>query len=82
MGHMMKRTMLRVQAALTAELPDRPDGILLYGEGWDFGEVFGGARGPNASAARMSGTGIGCFNDRCAPGLTSHGCQLKRPWKG
>jgi hypothetical protein len=65
MGHMMKRTLVRVKEALAAASPDRPDGCLLYGEGWDFGEVFGGARGPNASAVRMSGTGVGCFNDRC-----------------
>jgi pullulanase-type alpha-1,6-glucosidase len=38
--------------------------IYVYGEGWDFGEVAGNARGVNATQANMAGTGIGVFNDR------------------
>ncbi len=36
----------------------------MYGEGWDFGEVQGNARGVNATQLNMGGTGIGTFNDR------------------
>jgi pullulanase-type alpha-1,6-glucosidase len=36
----------------------------MYGEGWDFGEMAGGARGRNATQANVAGTGIGAFNDR------------------
>ena len=38
--------------------------IYLYGEGWDFGEVQGGKRGPNATQVNLFGQGIGTFNDR------------------
>jgi hypothetical protein len=72
MGHMMKSTLLRVKEALAEAFPNTAADMLLYGEGWDFGEVFGGARGPNASASRMSGTGIGCFNDR----YVQYGCPI------
>ncbi|NTW03997.1 MAG: pullulanase-type alpha-1,6-glucosidase, partial [Oscillochloris sp.] len=68
MGHHMKRNMLRLRAALDELNPERDgvDGkaIYLYGEGWDFGEVAGGARGENASQVHMAGTGIGTFSDR------------------
>ena len=60
MGHHMVRNMLRVQDNLRQIDPQ----IYVYGEGWDFGEVQGGARGPNATQARLAGTGIGTFNDR------------------
>ena len=68
MGHHMKADILSVRAALNALTPetDGVDGqsIYLYGEGWDFGEVAGNARGVNATQANMGGTGIGAFNDR------------------
>ncbi len=68
MGHHMKADMLAVRAALNALTPEADGvdgaGIYLYGEGWDFGEVAGDARGVNASQANMAGTGIGVFNDR------------------
>jgi pullulanase-type alpha-1,6-glucosidase len=68
MGHHMVSNMVRVQRALAALRPetDGVDGasLYLYGEGWDFGEVKGGARGPNASQRGLAGTGIGTFNDR------------------
>ena len=68
MGHHMKANMVRVRAALDALTPERDgiDGsrILLYGEGWDFGEVQGGKRGANATQKQLAGTGIATFNDR------------------
>ncbi|MCC6620075.1 MAG: pullulanase-type alpha-1,6-glucosidase [Deltaproteobacteria bacterium] len=68
MGHHMKADMLAVRAALDALTleADGVDGpaIYVYGEGWDFGEVAGGARGVNATQRNMAGTGIGTFNDR------------------
>ncbi|GAA0262208.1 alpha-1,6-glucosidase domain-containing protein [Cryptosporangium japonicum] len=48
--------------ALMVELRERYDG-LLYGEGWDFGEVAGNALFVNASQANMVGTGISTFDD-------------------
>ena len=60
--------MVAVQEALGAltEAQDGVDGsqIYLYGEGWDFGEVAGNARGENATQRNLAGTGIGTFNDR------------------
>ncbi len=68
MGHHMKEDMLAVRAALDSLTlaKDGVDGskILLYGEGWNFGEVANNARGVNATQANMAGTGIGTFNDR------------------
>lgn len=68
MGHHMKADMLAVQTALQNLTPaaDGVDGstIYIYGEGWDFGEVGGNARGINATQTNMAGTGIGTFNDR------------------
>jgi len=68
MGHHMLADMLAVRAALD-ELTLEKDGvdgraIYLYGEGWDFGEVAGNARGVNATQFNAAGTGIGTFNDR------------------
>ncbi len=60
MGHHMKRNMEAAKVALEAVDPQ----VYLYGEGWDFGEVQGGTRGPNATQRVMKGTGIGTFNDR------------------
>jgi len=37
---------------------------VLYGEGWNFGEVAGDARFVQATQANLAGTGIGTFNDR------------------
>jgi pullulanase-type alpha-1,6-glucosidase len=68
MGHHMLSNLLHVRQALD-ELTLGKDGvegrkIYLYGEGWDFGEVGGGARGLNATQFNIGGTGIGAFNDR------------------
>jgi pullulanase-type alpha-1,6-glucosidase len=68
MGHHMADNMVHTRQALdslTLE-KDGVDGskILLYGEGWDFGEVKDNARGINAAQLNMGGTGIATFNDR------------------
>jgi len=68
MGHHMLYDMQEVRAALDALTPwkDGVNGkeIYIYGEGWDFGEVAGNARGVNAVQQNIGGTGIGAFNDR------------------
>lgn len=68
MGHHPKANILAVRAALDqlTLAKDGVDGknIYLYGEGWDFGEVAGGARFVQATQANLAGTGIGTFNDR------------------
>lgn len=64
----MKSTLRRVRESLDALTPERHGvdgaGIMLYGEGWDFGEVEGSRLGVNASQMNMAGTGVGTFNDR------------------
>jgi pullulanase-type alpha-1,6-glucosidase len=68
MGHHMKSNMVNVRAALDAltVADDGVDGskIYVYGEGWNFGEVVDGIRGPNATQRNLPGTGIGTFSDR------------------
>lgn len=68
MGHHMVGNMVKVRAALDALTleKDGVDGskIIVYGEGWDFGEVAGNARGQNATQLNLGGTGIATFNDR------------------
>ncbi|KAJ0967236.1 hypothetical protein J5N97_024153 [Dioscorea zingiberensis] len=68
MGHIMKSTMMKAKYALQSLSVDANgvDGtkIYIYGEGWDFGEVANNMRGINSSQFNISGTGIGCFNDR------------------
>nr|BFE77869.1 hypothetical protein GCM10020093_004700 [Planobispora longispora] len=68
MGHHPKANMVAVREALD-ELTLARDGvdgksIILYGEGWNFGEVADGARFEQATQLNMAGTGIGTFNDR------------------
>jgi pullulanase-type alpha-1,6-glucosidase len=68
MGHHMLEDMKAVRAALD-KLTTWKDGvngkeIYVYGEGWNFGEVAGNARGVNAVQGNIGGTGIGAFNDR------------------
>jgi pullulanase len=68
MGHHMLSNMVAVRQALdslTLE-KDGVDGksIIIYGEGWDFGEVAKNALGVNATQLNLAGTGIGTFNDR------------------
>jgi pullulanase len=73
MGHHTKANMLAVRAALDALTlaDDGVDGaeIVLYGEGWDFGEVVDGRRFEQATQANMAGTEIGTFNDRLRDGV-------------
>ncbi|SEG10522.1 alpha-1,6-glucosidases, pullulanase-type [Thermomonospora echinospora] len=68
MGHHPKANMIEVRAALDrlTLAKDGVDGksIILYGEGWNFGEVAGDARFTQATQVNMAGTGIGTFNDR------------------
>jgi pullulanase-type alpha-1,6-glucosidase len=68
MGHHPKANILAVRAALDrlTLAHDGVDGrkIVLYGEGWNFGEVANNARFVQATQANMAGTGIGTFNDR------------------
>jgi len=73
MGHHMLSNMNDVTAMLHSLTPDKDgvDGsaIYVYGEGWDFGEVAGNARGINASQLNLGGSGIGSFNDRVRDSL-------------
>ncbi|SMB79740.1 pullulanase-type alpha-1,6-glucosidase [Deinococcus hopiensis] len=68
MGHHMVADIQAARQALNALTLERDgvDGkkIYLYGEGWDFGEVQGGKRGPNATQVGLFGQGTGTFNDR------------------
>ena len=68
MGHQPKAQMQELRTALDALTiaNDGVDGkkILLFGEGWNFGEVQSGARFPNAIQTAMDGTFIGTFDDR------------------
>ncbi|MEU4402651.1 pullulanase-type alpha-1,6-glucosidase [Micromonospora orduensis] len=68
MGHHPKANILAVRSALDrlTVARDGVDGkaIMLYGEGWNFGEVANDARFVQATQANMAGTGIGTFNDR------------------
>jgi pullulanase len=68
MGHHPRAVMLAVRDSLAALHPDT-DGVdgtrlLLYGEGWDFGEVAGHARFVQATQAAMAGSGVATFDDR------------------
>ncbi|MFF9108247.1 pullulanase-type alpha-1,6-glucosidase [Streptomyces sp. NPDC014805] len=68
MGHHPKANILAVRKALDALTlaKDGVDGkkIILYGEGWNFGEVADDARFVQATQANMAGTGIATFSDR------------------
>ncbi|WP_369222276.1 pullulanase-type alpha-1,6-glucosidase [Streptomyces sp. R39] len=68
MGHHPKANILAVRKALDALTPkkDGVDGkkIILYGEGWNFGEVANDARFVQATQRNMAGTGIATFSDR------------------
>ncbi|TXS42612.1 alpha-1,6-glucosidase domain-containing protein, partial [Streptomyces sp. OR43] len=68
MGHHPKANILAVRKALDALTPakDGVDGkkIILYGEGWNFGEIADDARFVQATQKNMAGTGIATFSDR------------------
>ena len=68
MGHHSKANMLAVREALDAltVAGDGVDGstIVIYGEGWNFGEVANDARFVQATQLNLGGTGIATFSDR------------------
>lgn len=68
MGHHPKANILAVRKALDALTleKDGVDGkkIVLYGEGWNFGEIADDARFVQATQKNMAGTGIATFSDR------------------
>ncbi|MEU8891026.1 pullulanase-type alpha-1,6-glucosidase [Streptomyces sp. NPDC048442] len=68
MGHHPKANILAVRKALDAltVAKDGVDGksIVLYGEGWNFGEIADDARFVQATQKNMAGTGIATFSDR------------------
>ncbi|AYG83294.1 Alpha-amylase [Streptomyces hundungensis] len=77
MGHHPKANILAVRAALDALTlaKDGVDGkrIILYGEGWNFGEVADDARFTQATQKNMAGTGIATFSDRARDAVRGGG---------
>ncbi|WP_405521181.1 pullulanase-type alpha-1,6-glucosidase [Streptomyces canus] len=77
MGHHPKANILAVRRALDALTPKRDgvDGkkIILYGEGWNFGEVADDARFVQATQKNMAGTGIATFSDRARDAVRGGG---------
>ncbi|MFE4259984.1 pullulanase-type alpha-1,6-glucosidase [Streptomyces sp. NPDC056883] len=77
MGHHPKANILAVRAALDAltVAKDGVDGkkIVLYGEGWNFGEVADDARFVQATQQNMAGTGIATFSDRARDAVRGGG---------
>ncbi|MFP3990900.1 pullulanase-type alpha-1,6-glucosidase [Streptomyces sp. E11-3] len=77
MGHHPKDNILAVRKALDALTlaKDGVDGkkIVLYGEGWNFGEVADDARFVQATQLNMAGTGIATFNDRSRDAIRGGG---------
>ncbi|MCW1093632.1 pullulanase-type alpha-1,6-glucosidase [Streptomyces sp. RS2] len=77
MGHHPKANILAVRKALD-ELTPKKDGvdgkkIVLYGEGWNFGEVADDARFVQATQKNMAGTGIATFSDRARDAVRGGG---------
>ncbi|MFJ3537525.1 pullulanase-type alpha-1,6-glucosidase [Streptomyces sp. NPDC090109] len=77
MGHHPKENILAVRKALDAltVAKDGVDGkaIVLYGEGWNFGEVADDARFVQATQKNMAGTGIATFSDRARDAVRGGG---------
>ncbi|WP_406351622.1 pullulanase-type alpha-1,6-glucosidase [Streptomyces sp. NBC_00658] len=77
MGHHPKANILAVRKALDALTlaKDGVDGkkIILYGEGWNFGEVADDARFTQATQKNMAGTGIATFSDRARDAVRGGG---------
>ncbi|MFF7646327.1 pullulanase-type alpha-1,6-glucosidase [Streptomyces canus] len=77
MGHHPKANILAVRKALDALTleKDGVDGkkIVLYGEGWNFGEVADDARFVQATQKNMAGTGIATFSDRARDAVRGGG---------
>ncbi len=77
MGHHPKANILAVRKALDALTPARDgvDGkaVVLYGEGWNFGEIADDARFVQATQKNMAGTGIATFSDRARDAVRGGG---------
>ncbi|MBB5118659.1 pullulanase-type alpha-1,6-glucosidase [Streptomyces eurocidicus] len=77
MGHHPKANILAVRRALDALTPakDGVDGkaVILYGEGWNFGEAANDARFVQATQRNMAGTGIATFSDRARDAVRGGG---------
>ncbi|MEU9334543.1 pullulanase-type alpha-1,6-glucosidase [Streptomyces sp. NPDC048290] len=77
MGHHPKANMLAVRKALDALTlaKDGVDGkkIILYGEGWNFGEIADDVRFEQATQKNMAGTGIATFSDRARDAVRGGG---------
>ncbi|MEV6393847.1 pullulanase-type alpha-1,6-glucosidase [Streptomyces sp. NPDC051907] len=77
MGHHPKANILAVRKALDALTlaRDGVDGkkIVLYGEGWNFGEIADDARFVQATQKNMAGTGIATFSDRARDAVRGGG---------
>ncbi|MEE1939926.1 pullulanase-type alpha-1,6-glucosidase [Streptomyces sp. TRM 70361] len=77
MGHHPRENILAVREALDALTPEKDgvDGksIVLYGEGWNFGEVADDARFVQATQKNMAGTGIATFSDRARDAVRGGG---------
>ncbi|MET8676413.1 pullulanase-type alpha-1,6-glucosidase [Streptomyces sp. NPDC004647] len=80
MGHHPKANILAVRKALDAltAAKDGVDGvdgerIVLYGEGWNFGEIADDARFQQATQKNMAGTGIATFSDRARDAVRGGG---------
>ncbi|WP_165986338.1 pullulanase-type alpha-1,6-glucosidase [Streptomyces sp. YIM 98790] len=77
MGHHPKQNMLDVRAALDSLTPEKDgvDGksVIVYGEGWNFGEAADDARFEQATQLNMAGTGIGTFSDRARDAVRGGG---------
>ncbi|WP_437438024.1 pullulanase-type alpha-1,6-glucosidase [Streptomyces olivoreticuli] len=77
MGHHPKANILAVRKALDAltVAKDGVDGkaVILYGEGWNFGEAADDARFVQATQKNMAGTGIATFSDRARDAVRGGG---------
>ncbi|GAB2740905.1 pullulanase-type alpha-1,6-glucosidase [Streptomyces bullii] len=77
MGHHPKANILAVRKALDALTVEKDgvDGkkIILYGEGWNFGEVADDARFEQATQKNMAGTGVATFSDRARDAVRGGG---------
>ncbi|MEU9852815.1 pullulanase-type alpha-1,6-glucosidase [Streptomyces sp. NPDC047974] len=77
MGHHPKENILAVREALDALTVEKDgvDGkaIVLYGEGWNFGEIADDARFVQATQKNMAGTGVATFSDRARDAVRGGG---------
>jgi pullulanase-type alpha-1,6-glucosidase len=77
MGHHPRANILAVRRALDRLTPaeDGVDGknIIMYGEGWNFGEVANDARFVQATQQHMAGTGVATFSDRARDAVRGGG---------